>query len=74
LLDVHATGRNLLRPYARATACGGRLPEPSSGACVERGTAAAGWDAYLLIAAAISVLAERTFPGIALAVGYPDRH
>ena len=70
LLDVHAAGEVFYghRPGDWHLAIG--WPEPISRRVRAKALRLLEWDAYLVISGTDLVLAERTFPGTALAVGY----
>lgn len=70
LLDVHAAGEVFYghRPGDWHLAVG--WPEPISRRVRAKALRLLEWDAYLVITGRDLELAERTFPGIALAVGY----
>jgi hypothetical protein len=70
LYDVHAAGEIFHghRPRDWHVAVG--WPEPLGRRVRSKALRLLEWDAYLVISGSDLVLAERTFPGIALAVGY----
>jgi len=70
LLDVHAAGEVFYghRPHDWHLAIG--WPEPISRRVRAKALRLLEWDSYLVISGIDLVLAERTFPGTALAVGY----
>ena len=70
LLDVHAAGEVFYghRPGDWHLAIG--LPEPISRRVRAKALRLLDWDCYFVISGSDLVLAERTFPGTALALGY----
>lgn len=70
LLDVHSAGEVFYghRPGDWHVAIG--WPEPLSRRVRSRALRLLGWDAYFVLSGNDLVLAERTFPGTALALGY----